>query len=202
MSFAFFPAANIYPGISSFLRTLPWSQRLMNGIHHVFIKLQLCLLLESEPLTNPSTRIRRRVFIICNRVQFTLSAPTFNLAWETTDNQVHHCLKIMIQHAHESDLKQYLAFIVRAPLMNLFFFTVVLCIYLIMLLALKFPLHVVITISMQYFCIKRDHEEFILLKYFLIYRVNIMHQAISEIVGTFNVWLPLHDVPNCLFSFL
>lgn len=106
---AFFPAANIYPGISSFLRTLPCSQRLMNGIHHVFIKLQRCLLLESEHLTNPSTRIRRRVFIICNWVQFTLSAPTFNLAWESTDNQVHHCLKIMIQHAHESDLKQYLA---------------------------------------------------------------------------------------------
>lgn len=145
---AFFPAANIYPGISSFLRTLPCSQRLMNGIHHVFIKLQRCLLLESEPLTNPSTRIRRRVFIICNWVQFTLSAPTFNLAWESTDNQVHHCLKIMIQHAHESDLKQYLACIVRAPLMNLFFSTIVLCIYLIVLLALKFLLHVVIAISM------------------------------------------------------
>lgn len=43
----FSPAGNIWSGISSFLRTLPCSERLMNGIHHVFIKLQRCLLLES-----------------------------------------------------------------------------------------------------------------------------------------------------------
>lgn len=35
------------------------------------------------------------------------------------------------------------------------------------------------------FRIRRDHDEFILLKYFLTHRVNTMHQTIAEIVGDF-----------------